>query len=145
MRELQIFVPILPPAVLNPNRKAHWAVKAKAARDYAETVRLCAKNAMVLWARRYNPEEPWWPLGKAKVQLIFTFPLKQRGPLPDIDNLAASFKAGMDALTARGRGNGIVGAGIIEDDGPEHIVWFPTLIARGEDPGVRIIVQEGGE
>ncbi len=150
-RELIIDIPSLPPSVLLPNRKAHWATKARAAAEYGQVVKLCAIDARNRWEEAYAIQldggrraiPGWQPLPKATIQLIFTFPLRRRGPAPDPDNLMAAFKSGLDALTARDRGNGVVGAGIIEDDGPENITPFPPVIVRGEYAEVRVIVRDG--
>lgn len=69
---------------LNPNRKCHWAMKAKAAASYK---RICHALLMVY---RYKL--------KGMEDFVITFrPPDKRGR--DLDNAVASFKAGFDALS----------------------------------------------
>lgn len=141
MKELNIFVPALP-ALQGYN---HWADRMRSGRLYGNLVRAYALDAKHLWEREHSYR--WEPLARARVTLEFIWPLNRRGPLPDLKNLEAAFKPGIDALTARGRGEDkdgyvIVGAGILEDDGPSHIEWQPTTLTRGPEPGVRITIVE---
>lgn len=144
-RELVIDVPVLPPSALSVNRRSHWAARARATAEYGGIVRLCAVNARNLWiesamATRNTIDVDWLPLKRCSIALVFTFPVKgRRGPLPDPDNLVSSCKCLIDALTARDRGNGCVGAGIIEDD--REITLLPATIQRGE-ANVRITIEE---
>mgnify|MGYP001595776833 FL=1 len=145
-RELSIDVPSVPFELL-PNRRKHWAAHARAVRDYGAVVRLCAisaRNGWVEWqmAEQGTIDVDWMPLSCCTVQVVATIPRSRRGPLPDPDNLAAACKSLSDALTARDRGHGQVGAGIIEDDGPEHVTLLPIRIERGDAENVRIIVTE---
>ena len=135
-REIIIDIPSLPPSILLPNRKCHWARKHRAAQEYSQTVKLCAIDAR-------NRCGDWPTLPRATVQIIVTYPfVLGRRKIPDPDNLMAALKPAIDALTARDRNNGVTGAGIIEDDGPEHVTWLPLLIGRDERESVRIIVRE---
>jgi crossover junction endodeoxyribonuclease RusA len=107
---LRIELPGLPPKECSPNARVHWAVKAKAAAAYRETVRIIAQS----FARAYSRTEVSTsfalgrPLPRAVVSVTFVVPDRRRR---DKTNLAASFKAGLD---------GIVDAGIIVDDSHEH-------------------------
>lgn len=69
---------------LNPNRKCHWAMKARAAASYKRTC-----HAMLM-AYRHKL--------KGMEDFVITFrPPDRRGR--DLDNAVASFKAGFDALS----------------------------------------------
>ena len=74
-----------PPKELNPNRKQHWAVKAKAIKSYRRAAG---------WATRHSKERV---NGNGKVYLNVTFypPDNRRR---DRDNMIASFKAGNDGI-----------------------------------------------
>ena len=138
-RELIITVPHCPPSVLLPNKKRHWAVKNRAAQQYSEEVKLCAMSARNEWEEQYGKK--WQTLEHATLQFICTFKHSKRGPLPDKDNLDTALKSARDALTARERGDRVVGAGLIVDDSPDHVRLFETLIGRGEDESIRIIIR----
>ncbi len=140
-RELRIFCPVLPPEGLYPNKQSHHFTKYHLGKQYHRDVRLCALDALHVWERHHG--QRWEPLSKATIALTFIFPASRPGPLPDTDNLIAAWKSGQDALTARARGYDIVGAGIIEDDGPEHLMLLPITIARNtEGIGVTIEIWE---
>ncbi|RWR28820.1 endodeoxyribonuclease RusA [Sinirhodobacter populi] len=71
---------------LSPNdRHKHWSEKARAVKRYR---RDCAAFAMERGAHKLS----------GPFRLSVTFCPKSRGPLPDMDNLVASFKAGQDGL-----------------------------------------------
>lgn len=68
-----------PYEALWPNKRPHWAAKAKATKAY----RFAAKCLV----------------GNAEPGLIrITFCPKSRGPIPDRDNCIAAFKAGQDGI-----------------------------------------------
>ena len=62
-----------------PNKRPHWSAKARATRSYRWTTKLAA-----------NGSKP----GPIRV----TFCPKPFGPMPDMDNCIAAFKAGQDGL-----------------------------------------------
>ncbi len=75
-----------PPNELSPNVKAHWAVKARAAKKYkADCVRL-------LWAWGLKPQPQNWGL----CLVVSFYPPDRRRR--DVDNMLASFKYGIDAV-----------------------------------------------
>ena len=87
----------LPPRELSPNARPHWAAKARAVRRYREMSGVCAMAEM----RQQGFTKPF---AHAFVLPIFTFPRDARR---DLDNLAASLKAGYD---------GLVDGGVVTDD-----------------------------
>ena len=62
-----------------PNNRPHWASKAKATQAYRFAAKVQLRNAA---------------LGPIRI----TFCPKSRGPMPDMDNCIASFKAGQDGI-----------------------------------------------
>lgn len=68
-----------PYEALWPNARPHWAAKAKATKAYRFAAKCLVGNA-----------EP----GVIRI----TFCPKSRGPLPDMDNAIAAFKAGQDGI-----------------------------------------------
>ncbi len=68
-----------PPAILNPNRKAHWAVKGKAFKRYKSDC----------YYKSFNKK------GGLKFKITFHPPDKRRR---DRDNIIGAFKAGQDGL-----------------------------------------------
>lgn len=73
-----------PYAGLWPNHRPHWSQKARATRGYRFTAATLAREA-------------GWHLFPA-LPLRVTFCPKPKGPLPDLDNCIAAFKAGQDGL-----------------------------------------------
>ena len=62
-----------------PNNRPHWASKAKATQAYRFAAKVQLRDAV---------------LGPIRI----TFCPKSRGPMPDMDNCIASFKAGQDGI-----------------------------------------------
>lgn len=111
----------LPPSVLSPNARPHWAAKAKAAKAYRFAARMAATAVWPVYAPS---------LDEADVVCVFRFPIKGKRNR-DRDNLLASMKAAFD---------GIADAGVVRNDsGFRHEVRFgePT-----DDPHVEIIISE---
>lgn len=73
-----------PPTELNPNKRVHWAKKAKAARAYRDRCYILARKV------KMEVEE-----GRLHLFITFYPPDKRRR---DDDNCFASFKAGRDGL-----------------------------------------------
>lgn len=110
-----------PPAELSPNARCHWRVKAEAVAMYRKTCTYMTK--MVMWEQSAIGKFPLKP----PVEASITFVLKGKRRR-DMDNLFASFKAGID---------GIVDAGLLPDDDVRS--WSPTLrYEQGEKPLIRI-------
>jgi crossover junction endodeoxyribonuclease RusA len=74
-----------PPKELNPNRKLHWAAKAKYAKAYREQCKLITLNEKL-----QVPTE-----GKLNLWITFYPPDKRAR---DDDNLLSAFKAGRDGI-----------------------------------------------
>lgn len=72
-----------PPSVLNPNARAHWATKAKAAKSY--------KSDCFYLAKQFRPK---FPKGEIYMKLEF-YPPNNRF---DSDNIESMFKAGRDGI-----------------------------------------------
>lgn len=83
----------LPPRILSPNARPHWAAKARAVRQYREAAYLLALA-----------ERPPRPMRRARVTATFYFPSRRRR---DPDNLLASLKPAFD---------GLADAGVVTDD-----------------------------
>lgn len=108
----------LPPAVLSPNSRGHWAPKAKAAKKLREDAYYAAKTQL--------PGVCFQQV-RATVQWRVSDPKRRR----DLDNAAASMKAFWDGLTD---------AGLWPDDSAAHltIVWAePPFLA------VKTVKEEG--
>ena len=81
-----IFFLPFPPSALSPNKRLHWAVKAKAKKQYREDCRLLAlaQGAMKL---DYQ--------GKIRINATINMPDRRKR---DDDNIVAAFKAGRDGF-----------------------------------------------
>ncbi len=75
-----------PPRVLLPNVKAHWAIKAKAVKQYRSA---CFYQTLEQGARGWTAD------GLISLHLVF-YPPDKRGR--DDDNMLTSFKAGRDGI-----------------------------------------------
>lgn len=108
-----------PAKELNPNSRAHWATRAKAAKAYRREA----------WAEAWKAYTPFCLLDKAvTLSLTFEPPDKRRR---DLDNMLASIKPAID---------GIADAIGIDD---QH---FSLRIRRGEPTkGGRVAVEIVGE
>lgn len=109
----------LPPKVLSPNARPHWAVKAKAAKAYRFAARMASTSAWPVYAPS---------LDEADVVCVFHFKDRRNR---DRDNLLASMKSAFD---------GLADAGIVRNDSA-----FRHEVRIGEpsaDPHVEIIVCE---
>ena len=73
-----------PPSILSPNKRTHWAPKAKAFKKYKT-------DCSYLLREHYEDF-----LGKTDIHITFCPPDNRRR---DMDNALASFKAGIDALS----------------------------------------------
>ena len=96
---IAFIVPGLAPASYSGNSRVHWAKRHREGAHYGLTVQILAQAAKPV------RNGPVWPYAHVTV-------LQRACRLRDVDNFAASFKPGLD---------GIVKAGIIADDGPDHV------------------------
>jgi Holliday junction resolvase RusA-like endonuclease len=97
---LRIEIPGLPPLACSPNSRHHWAVKARAATSWGETVFYHAIDA------RNRSEQPakWKNLDGATLKVTYVVKDNRRR---DTDNMDGANKSGIDAL---------VRANILADD-----------------------------
>lgn len=117
---ITVTVPI-PPTVLSPNARAHWAVKARAVKKARGEARLLALAAL----GRNHP--PRWKAAQAVVTWYAATRRRQ-----DRDNLSARLKATYD---------GIADAGIVEDD--SGLLPLPPVLAHDpKNPRVVIVLSE---
>lgn len=96
----------------------HWTVTARHRAKYRDDVRIAALAATVEAGAR-----PCLPLASARCRLTWVTPTRQRH---DLDNIIAACKPLFD---------GLVDAGVLADDGPEHVVEL--TICRQARPGAR--------
>lgn len=116
---MKIILP-LPPRVLSPNSRGHWAPKAKAVKEYR--FRAWAEGLAAT-----NGYRPGW--ASAEVRAVFCVPDKGRR---DPDNLMASLKAAWD---------GFVDARILTDD-KALIIHPPVVMVDRKWPRVEITLTE---
>lgn len=110
----------MPPRVLSPNARVHWAKRAQFAKEFRQLAHW-KTHALIL---RAGPK-----LKAARVEYVFHFQNRRRR---DVDNFSAMMKPALD---------GIVDAGLLADDD------CVTLTARCGDnwpdcPGVEIRIEE---
>lgn len=118
MQRLRFVLP-LPPKVLSPNARAHWATRSRAVKAYRFAARMAAGAA---WDSCESP------LLEADIVCVFRFKDRRRR---DRDNLLASMKAAFD---------GIADAGIVHNDAS-----FRHQVEIGEptdEPHVEITISE---
>lgn len=56
----------------------------------------------------------------------------------DADNLVATLKPAIDALTAKGQDRGWPALGLVPDDTPDHVTWTPPRIHPPDEHGPRL-------
>ena len=108
----------LPLPELNPNRKMHHMKKH-------HYIQLAKEEAMILAIKAGRPMEPF---KKAHITVLFIAKGRKRR---DLDNLFASLKAYLD---------GIVHAGVLEDDDADH-VSYTIQFDRGEEDNTIIDIE----
>lgn len=124
---VKVLLDFLPPTAASPNARVHEIGRWRARKALSEAV----------WLRR--PGGPLSeddalesPIDPARV----TYHLKWCGTAPDKDNFIASMKGALD---------GLVDAGIVIDDSPDHIELGEPIYERvphRTDVGVTIEVEE---
>ena len=122
MREALITLDF-PPRELSPNARVHWSIKSGMAKGY----RWAAKIEALL-------SRPTKPL-TAPVGMSLTF-VTSTARLPDVDNLIASIKSGID---------GLVDAGVLVDDSPKYLRLTGATVRKREgkeQPCVMIYLRE---
>ena len=98
---LEITIPI-PHKATHPNKRVHWAVKAKHAKKQREDARMAALFAIRQGGGRYGND--FEPLNSASVKAVFYFRTKHSR---DRDNLGSWLKNSID---------GIADAGVVAND-----------------------------
>lgn len=118
MKRIELFLP-LPPAILHPNSRPHWAAKAKATREARRLAFIEARAA-------YRQRRPM-----AVPRLSFTFILARQR---DNDGLVAWVKAYID---------GLQDAGVFANDGKAELGFVRRVkTVKGVNPGVTILVED---
>ena len=97
---LTLTLPGLPPRECSPNARVHWTEKAKFVAAY--------RLSTYWYASIEKRKQKWQAPVLAKVDVTFIVPDRRRR---DKTNLASAFKGALD---------GIVDAGLIQDDSHEH-------------------------
>ena len=122
--EISFTVPGLAPASWSGNSRVHWSKRHRDADEYAERVWCAYWSDEGTWQEGGGPDEGYYsgPISvrhevcKASTWARAHLTLVQRAVRPrDHDNFLASFKAGLDSLTTKGKRP----LGIILDDTPE--------------------------
>jgi len=122
---IKVFIPQLPPKALSPNFRGHWAVRARAVKEYREFVRLTCLDAKVVSS---SPEE-WKIIEKAILYITFRF-RQRRGR--DVDNYIGSSTPLI---------NGLVDAGLIKADDFEHLhIGGIEMDYQAKNEGVEISI-----
>lgn len=111
----------LPPRVLSPNVRAHWATVAMAKKKYRHAAEVLTRAAGVI------------EMGRCTMGLAF-YVRDRRGLAQDSDNLIASMKAARD---------GIADAGVVAND-RDIEVETPTLAVDRDNPRVVVTLTEIG-
>lgn len=122
-RSLLVHCP-LPPRVLHPNARPHWAERARVAAQYRSDVAAYLKAALAGRSLQF---------ARAWLDLEYVFASNRRR---DDDGLAAFWKNGRDA---------IVDCGIVPDDSTEYLCMRRLTWRRvqpGEPPGVIVTIEE---
>ena len=112
---MQVTLP-WPPAAMKPNARAHWAIKARAAKAH--------KHACQVICMGQGIRALGWPA--MAVALEFRPPSARRA---DLDNMLSAMKAGLDGLSAA--------------SGVDDSLWHLTL-KRGapvKDGAVRVSIE----
>lgn len=114
----------LPPAALAPNARVHFHRRAVETRGYALAVLVAVRQQL-------GPEHGI-TFAVAEMDLTFVFPNRRRR---DVDNLLASFKAGLDCL---------VSVGLLKDDSAEHLprVTVTRRVEADVTPHVEVTLRE---
>ena len=114
-----------PPAKLNPNKRLHWAVKAKVVKKYRNDCYLIAKSVMFFTHTKAAICE-FACENKLPIKITFHPTDKRRR---DRDNMIASFKAGAD--------------GVADAIGVDDALWEPTYCVGDVIKGGAVILEIG--
>lgn len=108
-----------------PNRRLHWAAKARSTKEWREWSRIATLAAL-----RSSGIADEFPLRKVVVEPTFIFTTNRRR---DDDNLIASLKPVLD---------GIVDAGVVDDDSRDRLSLATPIVRIGRRKAVRLRIQE---
>ena len=117
MTAVSFFLEGLPPSPNVMSKKAHWAYRAGARRDWQD------RTVAALG-------DDWQPMTRVRIELVLVHPGK---PLNDPDNFVAAAKPIIDALVV---------AGVIPDDSFRTVVELTTRRETGPVKGVRVEVRD---
>jgi len=116
---LRIEIEHLPYPELSPNSRLHWAVKARAVKAAREEVGWLAKAQ-------------WRDKLMARARISYEFYVKDKRRR-DLDNLLAMAKPWQD---------GLVDAGVLEDDDAEHLeIGYSKVIRSNAERSIILIEQ----
>lgn len=121
--QVVIEIPGLLPKETSSNWRGHWAVRMRAVKQARTDTFLCTLNA--------NP--PRLVFNKAAIKVSLVIPSRRH--IRDSDNTITSLKPFID---------GIIDAGLIEDDSPDHLAWqLPIMyeITKAKPPAIIITVE----
>ncbi len=119
---MRVEIPMLPPHVLSPNARSHWAEKALATKRFRQTAFYVA-----------HQERQKWLQGHEKAELSITFIIRDRRGYKDPDNALACLKPAID---------GCVDAGIIPDDSDEHLrIELPIMYEINKEKAPMTILE----
>lgn len=110
-----------PPLTLNG--RYHYRARARLVR--------AVRTAVVVRARQLKLE----PVPHVHVTLHYV-PRDRRDRDPD--NLVATLKPAIDALTAKGQAEGRICVGIVPDDTPQYVSWSSPRIHEPDEHGPRM-------
>jgi crossover junction endodeoxyribonuclease RusA len=108
-----------------PNRRLHWAAKARSNAEWRRWTKLAALAAI-----RSSGMADEYPLRSVLVEPTFYFPTNRRR---DEDNLLASLKPVLD---------GLVDAGVVDDDSRERLRLLSPIVRIAPRKAVRLRVKE---
>lgn len=119
MRAARIEIPMLPTRAMNPNGRAHWAVRRRDTEPF--------KQAIAIQTKRLRFQ---------KVIITVTFVVRDKRRR-DGDNFLASLKGAFDTL---------VHEGVVKDDSAEYVSYAPVVfvVDRERAPMTIIKLQEVG-
>lgn len=113
-----------PPLTLNS--RTHWRTRARLVKQIRTAVFVRGRQVKMA------------PAPHVHVQLYYVPPdRRDRDP----DNLVATLKPAIDALTARGQDRGWPALGVVPDDTPEYVSWSPPRILEPDEHGPRLWIE----
>ena len=105
------------------NARGHWRTRASALKAAKQTGVLLVRNAII--EHELHDCIPWSP-----VDVTVTWLYTNARHRPDLDNLSSRIKPYLDSA---------VTAGLLVDDGPDHILTIRYEYQRAKRTGVRML------